>query len=376
MSDRVSKTLYQLATPGVRGLQPYAPGKPIAELEREYGVSHTVKLASNENPLGMSERARQAIVASLNEAHLYPDGNAFELKRALSEYHDVPSDQITMGNGSNDVLEIIARSFVTASDEVMYSQYAFAVYPIVTQAIGAKHRVVPAKNWGHDLEAMAAAVSDKTRLIFIANPNNPTGTLLTDAEIQGFLQRVPATVIVVLDEAYHDYIEDPAYASAEKYLAEYPNLIVTRTFSKAYGLAGLRVGYGLSHPIVANSLNRVRQPFNVNVPALAAAQAALDDQEFVTRTRRLNQAGKQQLQAAFERLDLQYVPSAGNFILLDLKTDANAVYEALLRRGVIARPVGAYQLPTHIRVSIGLESENQQFIQALENVMQEVSHAV
>ena len=358
----------QLAVPGVRGLLPYQPGKPIAELEREYGVCNAIKLASNENPLGPSPKALAAIAALLPELARYPDGGGFALKHALSEKLQVTAAQITLGNGSNDILEFAARVFVNPGDEVIFSAHAFAVYPIVTQAVGGRAVITPAQHWGHDLAAMQQAISAATRLIFIANPNNPTGTWLSQAALRDFLRAVPKRVMVVLDEAYFDYVEEPDYADGMVLLQDYPNLIVARTFSKAYGLAGLRVGYGVSSDRVADLLNRVRQPFNVNSLALAAAVAALDDDAHVQRTRALNSAGMQQLIAGFRALRLEYIPSVGNFICVHVGQGA-AVYEKLLRVGVIVRPVANYGMPEYLRITIGLEQENQRFLEALQKTL-------
>lgn len=364
-------TVFQLATPGVQGLHPYQPGKPIEELEREYGIKNAIKLASNENPLGPSPLVLEAMQASLKNISRYPDGNGFALKKALALKHGVNIDMITLGNGSNDVLELIARAFVTPAHSVIFSEHAFAVYPIVTQAIGAKAIISPANaiNWGHDLSAMQSAICDDTRLIFIANPNNPTGTWVDKTSLKAFLEAVPVLVLVVVDEAYFEYaLENPNYPNSLEWLTEHPNLIVTRTFSKAYGLAGLRVGYSISHPDVANLLNRVRQPFNVNSIALAAATAALDDNEYLKKSVALNRAGMQQLTQAFDKMGLSYIPSLGNFLAVDVK-DGAKIYELLLRQGVITRPIGgAYKMPRHLRVSIGLPSENEAFIQALKKL--------
>jgi histidinol-phosphate aminotransferase len=362
-----------LAVPGVRGLAPYQPGKPIEELEREYGVTNAIKLASNENPLGPSPKALDAARSALAELARYPDGNGFTLKRALAKRLGVDIPQITLGNGSNDILEFTARAFVGAGDEVIFSEHAFAVYPIVTQAVGARAVVTRARNWGHDLTAMRAAISERTRLVFIANPNNPTGTWLKRAELEGFLVSLPAHVIVVLDEAYFEFVREPEYPDGVLWLGRYPNLIVARTFSKAYGLAGLRVGYGLSSPAIADVLNRVRQPFNVNSVALAAAGAALDDREHVERTIHLNAEGMRQLIGGFRVLGLNHIPSVGNFVCVDLGRPAAPVYEALLREGVIVRPVANYGMPNHLRVTVGLPEENERFLKALEKVVHESS---
>lgn len=358
-----------LALAGVRGLRPYEPGKPIEELEREYGVSNAIKLASNENPLGPGKIALSAIEQELNELGRYPDGNGYALKRKLAKKHGVDVDQITLGNGSNDVLEFVARAFVSPSQEVMFSQHSFAVYPIVTQAVGAKALVTPARRWGYDLDAMAKAISDKTRVVFIANPNNPTGTWLATAELKQFVASLPDHVICVVDEAYAEYVEISDYPDATIWLPEFENLLVTRTFSKIHGLAGLRIGYGVSGAGIADMLNRVRQPFNVNSLALVAAESALDDDDHILKSRQLNRDGMIQLQNAFERMGLRYIPSAGNFIAVDVVRKGADVYEQLLRRGVIVRPVANYEMPNHLRITIGTESENERFIAALDEVL-------
>ena len=363
----------ELAVPGVRALTPYQPGKPIEELQRELGIKDVIKLASNENPLGPSTKALQAIREALDELARYPDGNGFVLKQALANRYQLQSDQFTLGNGSNDLLDVIARTFAMPGDEVLFSQHAFAVYPLVTQAIGAKAVVTPALNWGHDLEAMAKAVSDKTRLIFLANPNNPTGTWFNKAALDTFLQQVPARVMVVLDEAYFEYaceLEKGAYPDGLQLLSKHNNLIVTRTFSKAYGLAGLRVGYAVSHSGIANLLNRVRQPFNVNSLALCAAPAALADQAHLTATLELNCLGMQLYQQQFGQMGLEYIPSLGNFISVNVGENAMGVYAALLRAGVIVRPIENYAMPGFLRFSIGSEVENTRALAALKEIIQ------
>ncbi|HLV76380.1 MAG TPA: histidinol-phosphate transaminase [Marinobacter sp.] len=356
-----------LAVDGVQALSPYQPGKPIDELARELGLDPDaiVKLASNESPIGPSRKALAAAKKALEEMCLYPDGNGFALKQALAKRLDVNMDQITLGNGSNDLLEVIARCFADHNSEIVYSQYAFAVYPIVTQALGATGIVVPARDWGHDLDAMAEAVTDRTRLVFVANPNNPTGTVHTADAVNAFLRRIPEQVLVVLDEAYCEFLTGDEYPDGVSLLADYPNLIVCRTFSKAWGLAALRVGYALSSPEIADILNRVRQPFNVNAPALAAATAVLDDDEYLNRAREVNAAGLRQLADGFDRMGLRYIPSAGNFIAVEVGPQASGVYQALLARGVIVRPVAGYGMPRHLRVSVGLPEENERFLDAL-----------
>ncbi|MDH5357185.1 MAG: histidinol-phosphate transaminase [Gammaproteobacteria bacterium] len=356
-----------LALSCITELQPYVPGKPIEELQRELGITDIVKLASNENPLGPSETVLSAISNASQDITRYPDGNGFILKSALAEKYHLNTDQITLGNGSNDVLELIARAFVSPDDEVIYSQYAFAVYPLVTQAIGAKAIIAPARDYGHDLQAMSILISSNTKLIFIANPNNPTGSSLAGDELEAFISQVPEDTLVVLDEAYVEYGDEQV--NTISWLAKYSNLIITRTFSKAYGLAGLRVGYALSHPDVADLLNRIRQPFNVNSLALVAATTALNDDAYIAQTKQINEAGMAQLTAGFEALGLCYIPSKGNFITVDVQRNGNDVFQALLEQGVIVRPVGNYGLPQHLRVSIGLQKENQRFLDALVNTL-------
>lgn len=356
-----------LAVQGVQGMMPYQPGKPIDELAREFGLDPDaiVKLASNENPLGPSQTALAAARAELDLLCRYPDGNGFNLKARLAGKLGVGPAQITLGNGSNDVLEIIARSFADPASEVVYSEHGFAVYALVTRALGAQGVEVPAKHWGHDLDAMAAAVTDRTRLVFVANPNNPTGTAHDASHIRAFLERIPPQVLVVLDEAYFEYLEGEGFPDGVTLLAEFPNLIVTRTFSKAWGLAALRVGYSLSSPEIADILNRVRQPFNVDAIALAAATAVLDDDEYLARARQVNREGLRQLEQGFESLGLEYVPSAGNFIAVDVGEEAGGVFQRLLRQGVIVRPVAGYGMPRHLRVSVGLPDENRRLLEAL-----------
>jgi histidinol-phosphate aminotransferase len=364
-----------LASPFVRTLAPYVPGKPLEELEREYGIRDSIKLASNENPLGPGPMARAAMSRAAAEIGLYPDGNGFALKQALARKHGCSIESITLGNGSNDVLVMLAEAFLTTEAEAVYSQYAFAVYPIVVQATGATARVATALSephpmaLGHDLDAMRELVSERTRLVFIANPNNPTGTWVDAARLKAFIASLPRTTLVVVDEAYIEYVEDPAFPDSSRWLGEFPNLVVTRTFSKAYGLAGLRVGYAISHPAVAGVVNRVRQAFNVNSIALAAARAALDDREHLERSIALNRTGMEQLAGGLDRLPVRRLPSRGNFILIDCRRPAGPLYEAMLRQGVIVRPVASYQLPNHLRLTIGTEQQNQRMLDALEQAL-------
>ena len=360
-----------LAAGGVRGLSPYQPGKPVEEVAREMGLDPggIIKLASNENPLGPSDRTLAAISEGFPEATRYPDGSAYHLKRRLSERLGVGSDCLTLGNGSNDVLELVARAFAEPDTEMVYSQHAFAIYAIVTRATGATGIEVPAVAYGHDLEAMADAVTERTRVVFVANPNNPTGTVVEKEGVHRFLKRIPEEVIVVLDEAYCEYLQGPEYADGVQWLDEFPNLVVSRTFSKAWGLAGLRVGYGVSSPEIADILNRVRQPFNTGILAQAAATAVLDDRAYLERAIEVNRAGLEQLHTGFRQLGLDVVPSVANFVAVDTGRDANDVHLALMREGVIVRPIGAYGMPRHLRVSVGLESENSRCLAAMERVL-------
>ncbi|MCD1610362.1 histidinol-phosphate transaminase [Stutzerimonas kunmingensis] len=360
-----------LAQPGVQKLSPYVPGKPVEELARELGLDPAgiVKLASNENPLGPSPKVLDAIRAELSELTRYPDGNGFALKQRLAERYSVGINQVTLGNGSNDILELVARAYLAPGLNAVFSEHAFAVYPIATQAVGAEGRAVPARNWGHDLDAMAAAIDENTRVVFVANPNNPTGTWFDAAALGGFLARVPESVLVVLDEAYIEYAEGQELPDGLAFLADYPNLLVSRTFSKAYGLAALRVGYAISSPVIADVLNRVRQPFNVNSLALAAACAALDDVDYLLASRKANDAGMLQLETGFRQLGLEWIPSRGNFIAVDFALDAAPINQALLREGVIVRPMAGYGMPTFLRISIGTEQENARFLDVLRQVL-------
>lgn len=358
------------AREGVRALSPYEPGKPIDELKRELGLTSVIKLASNENPLGPSARALSALHDAVAELARYPDGGGALLRAKLARRHGVECSQVTLGNGSNDVLELAARAFAGPGDEIVFAQHAFAVYPIVTRAVGAAPREIPARGLGHDLEAMAAAVNARTRVVFLANPNNPTGTWFTRAALEAFLARVPADVLVVLDEAYFEYVTEPEYPNGVTLVARYPNLLVTRTFSKIYGLAGLRIGYGVSSPEVAGLLNRVRQPFNVNSLALAAAEAALDDDAHLARSRGVNTDGMRGLVDGVKALGLDYLPSVGNFVCVEVG-DAARVYRELLTHGVIVRPIANYGMPRYLRVTVGLPEENVRFLAALAAVLRE-----
>ncbi len=350
----------------VRAIAPYQPGKPISELARELGLNEAdiVKLASNENPLGPSPLALAAAQDALFEMALYPDGAGFALKAKLAAKWNVAANQIVLGNGSNDVLDMAARAFLSPGTSSVYAQHAFAVYPLATQTVGAHGIAAPATDYGHDLNAMRAAIRDDTRVLWIANPNNPTGTFLPWAELEAFLETVPQQVLVVLDEAYGEFLPPAERCDTVAWLARFPNLLIVRTFSKAYGLAGLRVGYGLGSAEVIDLLNRVRHPFNVNAPALAAAEAALDDVDFLARSYALNTAGMAQLVAGLAGLGVESVPSKGNFLLAKVG-DAARINSELLKRGVIVRPVGNYGLPEFLRVSVGLAGQNARFLDAL-----------
>jgi histidinol-phosphate aminotransferase len=346
---------------------PYQPGKPIAELARELGLEEAsiIKLASNENPLGISPLAAAAIPKAIAELSRYPDGSGYELKQALSSKLGVEPACIVLGNGSNDVLEMAARAFLAPGSKAVYAQHAFAVYPLATQAAGATGVEVPAREYGHDLPAMLHAIDASTRIVFIANPNNPTGTFVPPPEMNAFLRQVPATVLIVLDEAYQEYLPAELQADTVAWLRQFPNLVITRTFSKIYGLAGLRLGYALARADVADLMNRVRQPFNVSSVALAAAVPALSDDAFIGRSRAANFAGMGQLTEGFKRLELSYIPSRGNFISVHVR-DGAQMFRRLLERGVIVRPIAGYSLPQHLRVTIGTETENARFLHALE----------
>ena len=360
-----------LAAPGVRELLPYVPGKPPETLERELGVKNSIKLASNENPLGPGPMAQAALAKAIAGVGLYPDGGGHMLRARLARQHGLEISQVTLGNGSNDVLVLLAEAFLTPGLEAVYSRYAFAVYPNAVQASGATARVAAANPadhampLGHDPAALLAAIGPRTRVIFLANPNNPTGTWLTAPDLDELLRSIPQEIIVVLDEAYHEYSAELGVPDGLQWLARHPNLVITRTFSKAYGLAGLRVGYSLSHPDIADLLNRVRQPFNVSVPALAAATAALDDHVHLAATQALNRAGMLQLRTGLAALGISVPASAGNFVFADLGRPAEAVNDALLRQGVIVRPVANYGLPDHLRITTGTAAQNERLLTAM-----------
>ena len=359
----------ELAPPYIRAIAPYQPGKPISELERELGITGIVKLASNENPRGASAKAVAAAHAALDEIGLYPDGNSFALKDALAKRYSLALKQIVLGNGSNDLLELSVRAFLTVGDKAVYAAHAFAIYALATQAVGATGISVAAKDFGHDLDAMRkVAVAQGAKMIFIANPNNPTGTFLSGDALHAFLRALPANILVVLDEAYNEYLPEECRYDSITWLKEFPNLIITRTFSKAYGLASLRVGYALGDPQVVAMLDRVRQPFNVNNVAQAAALAALQDADFVQQTYALNRRGMKQIVDGLTKLGLVQIPSMANFV--SFKIDgAERVYRRMLELGVIVRPIANYDMPDYLRVSIGTENENKKFLSVLQQAL-------
>jgi len=363
-------SMKNLAPENVRAIAPYVPGKPIAETARELGLKEAdiLKMASNENPLGSSPKAVAAIRGALDDLAYYPDGSGYDLKAVLSRKLGIGPGHLVLGNGSNDVLELVARSFLTRDDSAIYARHAFLVYPLAVQAIGAKAIEVPARDYGNDLDAMAAAVREDTKIVFIANPNNPTGTFCPWADVLEFLERVPPRVLVVVDEAYGEYLPDELASPSPRWLASHPNLVVARTLSKAYGLAGLRVGYAFAHPDVAELMNRVRQPFNVNHLALVAACAALEDHEFIAKSRDVNARGLVQLEKGLKALGVEYIPSLGNFITIRVG-DAARIYAALLKEGVIVRPIAGYGMPEHLRVTVGLPAHNERFLAALERAL-------
>ncbi|OGT36474.1 MAG: histidinol-phosphate transaminase [Gammaproteobacteria bacterium RIFCSPHIGHO2_12_FULL_37_14] len=357
-----------LANQGVRNLTPYQPGKPIEEVERELGITSIIKLASNENPLGPSPKAIASAKQALLTAHIYPDGNCYEFKHILSSFLAIKPEQITVGNGSENLLELIVKSYLNCNDEVIISQYAFLTIPIIIKSYNIKMIIAPAVNWGHHIKNIIDAVNEKTKMIFLVNPNNPTGTYTNKNDFLLLMKSIPPGVIVVSDEAYAEYILRDDYPKTLDYLANYPNLIITRTFSKAYGLAALRFGYAISSPEIADILNRARLPFNVNTIAAKAACAALSDQEHVQKTLLLNTQGMQQIEFGLKKLGLTFIPSIANFITINV-SNAIAIYQQLLCEGVIVRPLHAYDMPQYIRVTIGTEQQNARFLTTIEKIL-------
>lgn len=366
----------ELATSGVQQLTPYQPGKPVEELERELGITGSIKLASNENPLGPSQLALDAIARVSSSVNYYPDGGGFALTKKLAQKHEVEPGCITLGNGSNDILELLARAFLTPQHSAVFSQHSFAVYPIVVQAVGAKAKVAKAypeshdsMPLGHDPDAILFQIDALTRMVFIANPNNPTGTWLTPSDLERLFDKIADNVIIVLDLAYTEYMTEDGQPPIKRWLKQFPNLVVTQTFSKIYALAGLRIGYSISNPEIADILNRVRQPFNTNILAQSAAIASLDDVEHVTASVTMNNAGKDYLQSTFKEMDLCYLPTMGNFISVNVKQDGLVLYQALLQQGVIVRPVANYAMPEYLRITIGTAQQNKRFIKTLKQCL-------
>lgn len=359
-----------LANSGVRNLTPYQPGKPIEELERELGITASIKLASNENPLGPSPKVVLAAQQALLKSHIYPDGGCYELKQALAKFLSVLPEQITIGNGSENILELIVKAYLHQGDSAVISQYAFLTIPILIQSYGANIIAVPANDWQHNITGMINAINEKTRILFLVNPNNPTGTYTTETDFLKLMAAVPPHVIVVADEAYAEYIDAADYPDTLNYLSRYPNLIITRTFSKVYGLAALRLGYAISSPEIADILNRARLPFNVNTIAAKAACAALDDQEYVKKSVALNRSGMEQMKEELQKLQLPSIPSIGNFITIDVRQGEH-IYQQLLLEGVIVRPLKAYDMPHHIRVTIGTAAQNERFLSSIHKVYRE-----
>lgn len=360
-----------LANAHIRDITPYQPGKPLEELERELGIHSSIKLASNENPLGASQAALDAANLALFNAHIYPDGSGYELKQTLAQFINVTPEQLTLGNGSENILELIIKSYLRPGLSAVISQYAFLTIPILIKSYGVTMHVAPAKNWGHDVDAMINLIDENTRVLFLVNPNNPTGTFTNKNDFEKLLNHVPPHVIIVVDEAYSEYIADEDYPDALLYLARYPNLIICRTFSKVYGLAALRLGYAISSLEIADILNRSRLPFNVNTIAAKAGCAALKDQNHVKKSVALNDAGMKQFEAHLTEMKLEYIPSLGNFVTINVKR-AKIIYDKLLLLGVIVRPLMAYDMPQHIRVTIGTLDQNERFFKSLHEIKSEI----
>ncbi len=377
MSSSFSEgSFLKLATSGVQQLTAYQPGKPVEELERELGISNSIKLASNENPLGPSPLALQAIRNISSSINYYPDGGGFALSEKLAHKHQVETSNITLGNGSNDILELVTRAFLTPLHSAVFSEHSFAVYPIVVQAVGAKANVAKAfaedhvsMPLGHDPDALLSQIEDNTRIVFIANPNNPTGTWLTPSQLEQLFGNIAQDIIIVLDLAYTEYMDEDIKPPIKQWLKKFPNLVVTQTFSKVYALAGLRIGYSISNPEIADVLNRVRQPFNTNMLAQSAAIASLDDVDHVEKSVAMNTSGKSFLQKAFAEMNLNYLPTMGNFISVNVKQNGLALYEKLLQQGVIVRPVANYDMPEYLRITIGTQQQNTRFVETLKQCL-------
>ena len=361
----MSDSLKNRVNKGVLDLKPYEPGKPIEETEKKLGLENIVKLASNENPIGMSPKAHE-VISALTDLNRYPDGNASAFKDKVASSFNVSPTMITVGNGSNDIIEFIAKCFLSTGDTAIYSKHGFAIYPLAIKASGAEAIKVEAKNWGHDLEAMADSIQENTKVIFIASPNNPTGTVLSLEDIEKFLSKIPDNIIVLIDQAYFEYIEKEEFKIPFMLVEKYKNLIISRSFSKAHGLAAFRLGFSISSEEIADYLNRVRQPFNANSLALAAGIEAIEDQDHISKSVKLNKLGLKKVKAKFNDLGFEYIDSYGNFISFDSKNDSDQSFDFFLRKGIILRSLKVYEMPKHLRVSIGTEEEMQKFSKILE----------
>ena len=357
----------KLVSDEIEALIPYPPGKPIEEVERELGIRNSIKLASNENPLGPSPKAVEAIAGALKNLHRYPDGGCFYLKERLAKRIGIKTENLIIGNGSNEIIELVIRTFLRPGEEAVMGNPSFAVYPLAVPAAGGKKVEIPLKNLTHDLDAMADAITDRTRVVFVANPNNPTGTIVTRAQLKRFMDRLPEGVILVLDEAYNEFVTDPEFPKSLDYLREGRNIVILRTFSKIYGLAGLRIGYGVAPEKLVFYMNKVRQPFNVNSLAQIAAMAALEDEDHLKRSQKNNSEGLKFLYGEMKAMGLEYVPTQANFFLIKVGKGKD-VYDALLRQGVIVRPMASYGLGEYIRVTVGTPEENQRFVEAIKKV--------
>ena len=362
---------------GVLGLKPYEPGLPLEQTQKKLGLEKVIKLASNENPLGPSPKALDLLKGQLNsfssDLNRYPDGNAYDLKEAISKKYSVDMNQITIGNGSNDLIEFVSRCFLGEGKKAIYSQHGFAIYPLAIKSTGAVPIKSKAKNWGHDLELMKDLVDDKTKLIFIASPNNPTGTAKTLQEIKDFLNNLPEDILVFLDQAYFEYIEGTEFDIPFSLIDDYPNLVISRSFSKAHGLAALRLGFCISNPELSDYLNRVRQPFNANSLALDLGKIALSDQEHIDKSVKVNSSGMERVKMAFDSFNYSYIESWGNFISFDAKQDSDVAFQYFLKKGVILRSLKVYEMPQHLRVSIGTEEEMDFFLKVLEEYEKDLS---
>ena len=350
----------------IKTIKPYVPGKPVEELERELGITDSVKLASNENPVGPSPLAIKALRSNLADLNRYPDGSCYYLRNALSDKLQVNPEDLIFGNGSNEIIELAVRTFAGPGDEAIMAHPSFVVYSTIVQAAGGRNVIVPLKDRRHDLDAMASKITDRTRIIFIANPNNPTGTINTKDGFDSFMEKVPDSVLVVVDEAYYEYVMSPDYADSMKYFRQDKDILILRTFSKVYGLAALRIGYGIARPEINTEMNKVRQPFNINSLAQKAAIAALADKKHLEKTIRINERGKKYLYKELSRLKVNYVPTEANFIYIFFENEIAAeLYNALLKEGVIVRPMGK----SEIRATIGLPKENKKFIETLRKII-------